>query len=82
MAHHAQLPVWAVGGVGRTLPGRLWDALAARLDEDDEPWLEAEELVAPDLVDNVVGPDGVHPTVEAIGAPTCPVAPELLKEAE
>src|SRR5205085_5292203 len=72
VAHHAQLPVWAVGGVGRTLPGRLWDALAARLDEDDEPWLEAEELVAPDLVDNVVGPDGVHPTVEAIGAPTCP----------
>jgi len=29
-----------------------------------------------------VGPDGVGPTAQAIGAPTCPVAPELLKEAE
>jgi hypothetical protein len=82
VAHHAQLPVWAVGGVGRTLPGRLWDALAARLDEDDEPWLAGEELVPPDLVDNIVGPDGLRPTADAIGAPSCPVAPELLKEAE
>jgi hypothetical protein len=82
VAHHAGLPVWAVSGVGRVLPGRLWDALAARLDEDDEPWLAAEELVPPDLVDSVVGPDGVRPTAQAIGAPTCPVAPELLKEAE
>src|SRR5205807_1967279 len=35
VAHHAQLPVWAVGGVGRTLPGPLCDALAARLAADD-----------------------------------------------
>ena len=82
VARHAGLPVWAVGGVGRVLPGRLWDALAARLEEDDEPWLAAEELVPAELVDNVVGPDGVRPTADAIGTPTCPVAPELLKEAE
>jgi hypothetical protein len=82
VAHHSGLPVWAVAGVGRVLPARLWDALAARLDEDDEPWLASEEIVPPDLVDNVVGPDGVRPTAQAIAEPTCPVAPELLKEAE
>jgi hypothetical protein len=82
VAHHAERPVWAVGGVGRTLPARLWTALAARIDEDDEPWLAPEEVVPPDLVDNVVGPDGVRPTHEAIADADCPVAPELLKEAE
>src|SRR2546423_7105737 len=42
VAHHAELPVWAVAGVGRVLPGRLWDALASRLADDDEPWLAPE----------------------------------------
>ncbi|MBV9040328.1 MAG: hypothetical protein JOZ68_04965 [Acidimicrobiia bacterium] len=82
VARHADLPVWAVAGVGRVLPRRLWDALVARLHEDDEPWLAAEEVVPPDLVDKVVGPDGVQSGAEAAAAPTCPVAPELLKEAE
>jgi len=82
VARHAGLPVWAVAGVGRVLPGRLWDALASRLRDDDEPWRALEEVVLADLVDHVVGPDGVRPSAEAIAAPTCPVAPELLKEAE
>ncbi|MBV8162094.1 MAG: hypothetical protein JO265_14325 [Acidimicrobiia bacterium] len=82
VAHHAELPVWAVGGVGRVLPARLWQALAARLAEDDEPWLAAEEVVPADLVDFVVGPEGVRPVLQATSTPTCPVAPELLKEAE
>ena len=66
VARHAGLPVWAVAGVGRVLPGRLWEALVARLEEDDEPWLAAEELVPAELVDNVVGPGGVRPTADAI----------------
>ncbi|MBV9413091.1 MAG: hypothetical protein JO148_15975 [Acidimicrobiia bacterium] len=82
VAHHAGLPVWAVAGVGTVLPKRLWEALASRLDEDDEPWLASEEIVPLDLVDNVVGPDGVRDTSRAIAGPTCPVAPELLKEAD
>jgi hypothetical protein len=82
VAHHAGLPVWAVAGVGRVLPGRLWNALAARLEDDDEPWLAAEEIVPTDLVDTVIGSDGTRPTAQAIAAPTCPVAPELLKEAD
>ena len=82
VARHAGLPVWAVGGVGRVLPARLWAALAARLDEDDEPWLASEEVVPADLVDTVVGPDGARSAAEAIASITCPVAPELLKEAK
>src|SRR5947209_1414480 len=74
--------VVTVVGLGRVLPGRLWDALASRLADDDEPWLAPEEVVPADLVDYVVGPDGVRSAAEAIAAPTCPVAPELLKEAE
>jgi hypothetical protein len=68
--------------VGRVLPRRLWDALASRLEEDDEPWLAAEEIVPADLVETVIGPDGARPTAQAIAAPTCPIAPELLKEAD
>ena len=82
VARHAELPVWAVGGVGRTLPGRLWQALAARLTENGEPWLSAEEIVPVELVDMVVGPAGLRPTREAVAGADCPVAPELLKEAE
>jgi hypothetical protein len=44
--------------------------------------MAVEEIVPADLVDQVVGPDGVRPASEAIAAPTCPVAPELLKEAD
>lgn len=82
VAQHAGIPVWAVAGVGRVLPARLWEALAARLEDDDEPWTAAEEIVPADLVDRVLGPDGPTSTAEAIAAPTCPVAPELLKEAD
>ena len=82
VGHHAELPVWAVGGVGRALPERLWKALAARLQDDDEPWLAAEEVVPADLVDWVVGPDGLQLLSDAVRQPDCPVAPELLKGAE
>src|SRR5438105_5242902 len=44
VARHAELPVWAVGGVGRALPGRLWEALVGRLDDEEQPWLAAEEV--------------------------------------
>ena len=81
VAHHAELPVWAVGGVGRALPERLWKALSARLQDDDQPWLAAEEVVPADLVDWVVGPDGPQLLGDAVRQPDCPVAPELLKGA-
>jgi len=82
VARHASVPVWAVAGVGRVLPGPLWDALVARLAADEEPWLALEEVVPADLVDHVVGPAGISDVGEALRRPGCPVAPELLKETE
>ena len=83
VARHAEIPVWLAAGVGRVLPHRLWDALTTRLDEgDDEPWDRPDELVPSDLIDAVIGPDGlVTPAAEALAHSTCPVAPELLRHA-
>jgi hypothetical protein len=78
-ARHAGVPVLVAAGVGRILPGRLWEALVARL-ERDEPWLASDELVPLDLADHVAGPTGVDVPVEAVRRADCPVTPELLKE--
>jgi len=80
VAGHAGVPVWVCAGVGRVLPGRLWEALVQRLDDDEaEPWERADEVVPLDLADKVCGPGGL---VDAEAAPKradCPIAPELLK---
>jgi translation initiation factor 2B subunit (eIF-2B alpha/beta/delta family) len=71
VAQHAGVPVWVVAGVGRMLPGPLWEALAHRMDDgEDDPWDAADEVVPLDLADEVKGP---HERT------ACPVAPELLK---
>jgi hypothetical protein len=68
--------------VGRVLPERLWDALAARLDDSgDEPWDRPSELVPAPLISQVVGPDGPCETEEGLRASTCPAAPELFRAA-
>ncbi len=79
VARHAGVPVWVVAGVGRVLPGRLWEALAGRLDADD-PWDADDELIPLDLVDRVAGPRGVEDVASALAAADCPVAPELLRQ--
>jgi hypothetical protein len=79
VAHHARRPVWLVAGVGRLLPGRMWDALAVRLDEAAEPWDAPDEVVPLDLVDLVVGPGGPEPPADALRRTDCPVAPELFR---
>lgn len=72
--------VWAVAGVGRALPGRLWDALLARHEADDgDPWARRLELVPAELVEQVVGPGGPEDWSAAQGRARCPVAPELLR---
>jgi hypothetical protein len=74
------VPVWAVAGVGRVLPGRLWDALLTRLDQDAiEPWDRSVELVPESLLTAVVGPGGLLAPAEGLIQATCPVAPELLR---
>ncbi len=76
------IPVWAVAGVGRVLPGRLWDVLLQRVDAaGGEPWDRPVEFVPAGLLTEVVGPAGRRPTGEALDEAGCPVAPELLRPA-
>jgi hypothetical protein len=78
----AGTPVWVAAGVGRVLPGPLWDALLLRLDAGAlEPWDRSVELVPVRLIAEMVGPDGRLPAVEGLARTTCPVAPELLRPA-
>jgi hypothetical protein len=80
VAAHVGTPVWAVTGVGRVLPDRLWDALLAGFDAAGaEPWDRDAELVPAPLLTGVVGPDGEAGVAEGLSAATCPVAPELLR---
>jgi len=79
VARHSGLPVWAVAGTGRLLPGRLWQALEARLDSRGDPWDADEEVVPLSLVDVVAGPWGVVAPDEVGVHTDCPVAPELSK---
>jgi hypothetical protein len=80
VAGNAGIPVWAVVGVGRALPGALWDALLSRLDEDvDEPWDRGVELVPAGLITATAGPQGLTATSDGLGQTSCPVAPELLR---
>jgi hypothetical protein len=66
-------PVWLVAGVGRVLPGPLYDALVRRV--GDDPTFEVVPLSA---VDEVAGPAGPVPTAR-LARPACPVAAELLR---
>jgi hypothetical protein len=78
VARYAGVPVWAVVGAGRALPGPLWDALVAHLDLD-EPWDTDVELVPLDLVDVVLGPGGRTTADRAAARADCGVAAELLE---
>ena len=78
VARAAGIPIWLVAGVGRLLPGRMWDGLRGRVEPDD-PWDADDEFVPLDLVDRIVGPNGVEPVSDALRRTDCPVAPELFK---
>jgi transglutaminase-like putative cysteine protease len=79
VARSAGVPVWLVGGVGRLLPARMWDALVRRLDEAGDPWEADDEVVPLALVDLVCGPGGPEPVADALRRTACPVAPELFR---
>lgn len=72
-AREARCPVWLVAGVGRVLPGPLYDALVRRVGDD-----QAFEVVPLDVVDDVAGPGGPVPRAQ-LPRPACPVAAELLR---
>lgn len=71
--------LWLVAGVGRVLPGRLWDALVRRLEQDGDPWDLDWEIVPLDWASSVVGPDGPWPPADAVKRADCPIAAELLR---
>jgi hypothetical protein len=72
-AREAKRPVWLVAGVGRVLPGPLYDALVRRVGDDG-----AFEIIPLDAVDEIVGPAGPVPRTR-LARPSCPVAAELLR---
>jgi hypothetical protein len=72
-AREAKRPVWLVAGVGRVLPGPLYDALVRRAGNDP-----AFEVVPLDAVDDIVGPAGPVPRTQ-LARPSVPVAAELLR---
>lgn len=80
VAAHRGVPVWAIAGIGRVLPGPLWDALLARLDQGPaEPWDRPVELVPVTLLNAMIGPHGPVDPDEGLAQAMCPVAPELLR---
>lgn len=80
VARSAGVPTWLVAGTGSVLPGRLWEALTRRLEEEpEEPWDRPFEVVPLDLIDVVVGPGGPEQPGDALRRAGCPVVPELLR---
>ncbi|MCB0972838.1 MAG: hypothetical protein KDA97_15130 [Acidimicrobiales bacterium] len=78
VARAAEVPVWAVGGVGRALPAGLWPSLRRRLgDADDRPWDLGVDLVPTALIDVVAGPAGVGPVPAALAGTDVPDVAEL-----
>jgi hypothetical protein len=76
----AETPVWAVGGVGRRLPGPMVDAIVAHLDGDDDFWGREAEALPLRLVDQLAGPAGRCPaSAPAAARAECELAPELLR---
>jgi hypothetical protein len=80
VAHHAEVPVWLVGGVGRLLPARVWAALLGRWEaEGGDPWEAEDEVMPLDLVDRLCGVAGPEPVADGLRRVDCPIAPELFK---
>ena len=80
VAHHAGVPVWLIGGVGRVLAAPMWRALVKRFDDEcGDPWLEEDEVVPLALVDRLCGPKGPEPVADGLRHADTPVAPELFR---
>ena len=79
VARQCDVTTWLVAGVGRLLPGRMWDGLASRhATRLADPWDLDEEVVPLALVGQVCGPDGLEEPDAALRRTDCPVAPELI----
>lgn len=72
--------VWVVAGVGRLVPGRIFDHAVRRLAGATDPWDADDDTVPLSLVDRIVGPTGPLAVTDAIRRTDCAIAPELFKE--
>jgi hypothetical protein len=79
-AYCAEIPVWAVAGHGRRLPGDLLACMADRLTSGARPWDAPAESLPIGLVGSVVGPSGAvaSDAADALAA-ECPMAYELVR---
>lgn len=71
--------VWLVAGVGRPLPGQLWQSVVDRLHDAGEPWDRDEEVVPLSLIDRVVGPRGLETVDAMIRRADAPMISELTR---
>ncbi|HEV2362078.1 MAG TPA: hypothetical protein VGS21_10280 [Acidimicrobiales bacterium] len=69
------VPVWAVAGVGRVLPARMFDALVERLGDSDS------EVVPAGSLSHVVTDAGSGMAGDLLSRSDCPPVPELLRRA-
>ncbi|HZY07328.1 MAG TPA: hypothetical protein VFE69_06265, partial [Ilumatobacteraceae bacterium] len=79
VAYCAEVPVWAVVGRGRCLPGPLFEAMGSRPTIGTMPWETEAELVPFALTNWVASPAGVAPTEDVSLQPECPMSYELLR---
>lgn len=79
VARHLDVPVWMIGGVGRLMPGSMFDALGNRWSGSVDPLDAEEELMGLALVDRIAGLGGVLELDAALRHTDCPIAPELFR---
>ncbi len=71
-ARQLGIPTWAIVGVGRNLPGNLFEAAAERSSE-------ATDRVPLEEFDLAIGPEATGDAVAVVAQVTCPAGPELLR---
>jgi hypothetical protein len=80
VAYCSEIPVWAVVGVGRRLPGPLWRSVLDRLEQSGEAWEAPDEVVPAGVISHVVGPNGISVGPDDLARAECPVAYELTRQ--
>ncbi len=73
--------LWLIAGVGRVLPGRLFDVLRRQVETGnaDVGGDPAVEVIEVSRAERIAGPAGLDPPERMAQRVDCPVAPELLR---
>jgi hypothetical protein len=79
VAYCAEVPVWAVVGVGRCLPDEAFASLVAGVADVRAPWEAIAEVVPLALCSSIADQAAVTAAGSATLVPECPVAHELLR---